>query len=202
MAGNSGTGKGTAKGSKSAGGANFASFTEGLIIDDSREFAEVDQRDIGKWENAAFKLSTEKGMPPDKIRKIDDASAYASSIAQYAEDRPKNFVSVSDSKYRLQAAAYVESRKNHLELILVATAPWNIANKKGDKRVVKGAGTLVVIGAIKQSVKRGFGGTLKAEATPDSYSFYEKLGFKKTGVDEYTLSAKQAQKLLKMYDGR
>ncbi len=195
MAGSNGTAKGTAKGSKSAGG----------LTASSGGFGDREYEDIAKWRDFADTYQNTPGFPADWKNEVRSSRHLAGMIEFEASDRPKNFISVRDVKGRLQASAYVTSRNGYLYLELLASAPWNVARIPGDEKVVKGAGTTAIVAVIKESVKRGYGGKVQLEALPNAVPFYEKLGFDRVpgkpggGLPKFALSAEQADKLLKMH---
>ncbi len=195
VAGSNGTAKGTAKGSKSAGG-GFEATAGG--------FSSQDAKDIADWRAFSDDIIYRNKIPASDDRKanLSAATSFGEYIAAKVPRRPEDIITVR-SGGRLQAAAYVLPVAGSLEVRYLASAPWNIAKVPGDSRVVRGAGTAAIVAIIKESVKRGYGGKVELEAAKEAIGFYKKLGFKQdpNGYQLFKLSAEDADKLLKMHGG-
>lgn len=75
--------------------------------------------------------------------------------------------------------AIVTARQDHLYLDYIATAPWNIL--KNTPRSVRNAATALIVELVQESMSKGYFGRIIADAVSGSASFYETIGFVRTG---------------------
>jgi hypothetical protein len=135
-----------------------------------------------------------KYLSSDRLRAIDLIGNLITSEFSSEED---NFLGVTGSeKNNLQGIAVFKNTKDSLYIDYLMTAPWN--NLENPK--VRGAGTALIIAAIRKSKELGHEGRITLEPLDDAIPFYEKLGFKmKKGrlfEGKMTLSEAEAKALL------
>jgi hypothetical protein len=101
-----------------------------------------------------------------------------------------------------QAAMAIQVDASRVTIMELVTNPWNIASPQGNldtEHPVKGAGTSLVLQAIKRARELNTGVYLKA--LPLALKFYEKLGFSKVEEKSKTTIPMilQAQKIRELY---
>lgn len=83
--------------------------------------------------------------------------------------------SLTDGLLALRAA------EGMMKVEFLATAPWNF----GKDPLTRGVGVGLLAFAVTQSIAEGFGGVLLLSSTPESESFYEHVGFSRTGERDH-----------------
>lgn len=160
-------------------------------------------RDLAEWSQIATELVNQvQTMPIDlqlRIR-IQSNAALISMISDEILFEPDSFRGVRDTDSNLQAAAVVTDRQDHLYLDYIATAPWNIL--KNSPRSVRNAATALIVELVLESTSKGYFGRIIADAVSGSASFYETIGFVRTGfgsnaAPEMELTPEQASLLLR-----
>lgn len=155
------------------------------------------QQDLANWENKIDDYLSE--FFDNEVERVygtrfGDNIAIISDIAENATAEPETFRGVRDREGRLQAAAIVHQQSDHLEVDLLATAPWNIFPNQPES--LKGAGTALMAELVKESLDLGFGGRLKLYAIPRAKQFYEKLGLEETAQGDWEFSPSRAERFL------
>jgi hypothetical protein len=139
-------------------------------------------RDLEEWSQVAAELVNQaQTLPADsplRIR-IQSNAALISMISDDVLFEPDSFRGVRDTDGNLQAAAVVTDRGDHLYLDYLATAPWNLM--RNSPRSVREAATALVVELVKESMRNGYFGRIIADAVSGSSSFYERIGFVRTG---------------------
>jgi hypothetical protein len=130
------------------------------------------KRQFDEWEQFLSNVGDKDG---NRGANKDIASIIKDDLAVYPAKR-KNFIGIADKKGNLQASAIIIKNKDHIEVDLLATAPWNAGGD--DPRQTKGAGTAAIEAIIQKSIDSGFGGRVKLTSLPGAVKFYEKIGFK------------------------
>jgi hypothetical protein len=130
------------------------------------------KRQFDEWEQFLSSVGDKDG---NRGANKDIASIIKDDLAVYPSKR-KNFIGITDKKGNLQASAIIIKNKDHIEVDLLATAPWNAGGD--DPRQTKGAGTAAIEAIIQKSIDSGFGGKVKLTSLPGAVKFYEKIGFK------------------------
>ena len=161
------------------------------------------QRDIAQWSQVAAELLNSAQILPtqEPIRiRIQLNAALISTISDDILFEPESFRGVRDLAGNLQAAAIVINREDHLYLNYIATAPWNIT--RNSPRSVRNAATALVVELVKESMRNGCKGRIIADAVSGSSSFYERIGFVRTGfgsdaAPEMELTSETASLLLR-----
>jgi SPP1 gp7 family putative phage head morphogenesis protein len=105
---------------------------------------------------------------------------------------------VKSNKVVAAAATYTD-RGNSLEVEYLATSPRNFYKDAGG---VKGAGTEAIRAVVRESINKGYNGTVTLTALEGAESFYEKIGFVEQPGNEnrklksYILSPEAAKRLI------
>lgn len=154
---------------------------------------------IKEYENKIKDLEKElnkKGianLDEDSIEKIADSIDIIKGINNAVLTGGKVKM-LTDKKGIPQSSMAYREESDHIYIDLLATAPWNMLNN-GDLRKTKGAGTNIIVEAIKESERLGKYGKIKLYPLPQSAGFYKKLGFEKDPSGGMVLSSENAKKL-------
>ncbi len=160
-------------------------------------------RDLEEWSQVAAELvnqaQTLLADSPLRLR-IQSNAALVSMIHDDVLFEPDTFRGVRDRAGNLQAAAVVTDRGDHLYLDYLTTAPWNIM--RNSPRSVREAATALVLELVQESMRNGDFGRIIANAVSGSSSFYERIGFVRTGfgsdaAPEVELTPEAASSLLR-----
>lgn len=83
---------------------------------------------------------------------------------------------IRDSRGVTQAIAEVEIKKDSLYVDLLTTSPWNYFKDHPD--YVRGAGSSIMEGFVRESLRAGKEGRVTLSAVPRARTFYEQIGFR------------------------
>jgi len=96
---------------------------------------------------------------------------------------------VIDRQGNVQAVAVIRDYEvvDAIYIDFLVAAPWN-PRLIQDERSTEGTPVALVAQIDKESLDRGFGGTIKVSVLSAATLFYERLGFEEVGDGEYRLS--------------
>jgi hypothetical protein len=113
--------------------------------------------------------------------------------------KEKHLRGLVDKDGKLQAAASIEDRGDHIYVDRLATAPWNLTKSQKSN---KGAGTAMFEAIVREAASQNKG--IRLETTTSASDFYKKMGLEEdeaTGM-YYTFTPEQAQNFLKKRKSR
>ena len=113
--------------------------------------------------------------------------------------KEKHLRGLVDKDGKLQAAASIEDRGDHIYVDRLATAPWNLTKSQ---KSTKGAGTAMFEAIVREAASQNKG--IRLETTTSASDFYQKMGLEEdeaTGM-YYTFTPEQAQDFLKKRKSR
>ena len=112
----------------------------------------------------------------------------------------KSYAAV-DGQRTLEGLLATSAQPPYLKVDFVATAPWN----HGEPKRRKGVGSGLIGAAIMLSKEMGLGGVLILASTPESETYYEHMGFERTGERDqeglavFRLTPERAEKIIQAY---
>ncbi len=160
------------------------------------------RRELEEWSRVAAELVSQAIEDDSPLRgRIEANARLILLIQEEALVQAESFRGVRDPALHLQCGAIVTDMGDHLHLEYIATAPWNIT--KDSPKSVSFAGTSLMVDLVRESFMLGYEGRILLEAVSGSPTFYQRIGFVRTGfafaAPEMELTPEAALEFLRRY---